>query len=94
MFVKFYGIYDSKANHFAGVRPYSDDVSAVRDFELMVNTKNDNNLVSRYPEDFSLWFLFEFDDVEGAPVFNDSLIIEKHFIKRKVIEASSLVKDE
>lgn len=91
MLVKFYGIYDREAKHFAGVRPYPDDVSAVRDFELMVNTKDNSNLVNRYPDSFSLWHLFDFDDEQGFPVINTE---SDTLIKRKVIEAMSLVKDE
>lgn len=77
MINKLYSVFDAKAQYFGA--PFSDmeDGSAVRNFADAVNDgSNPNNMWHKHPEDFSLFFLGEFDNSSGEliPVTPKSLV--------------------
>lgn len=63
MIMKLYSIYDCKAAVFARPFPAHNNGHAIRLFSDAVNdSKSDFN---RHPEDYALYNLADFDDVEG-----------------------------
>lgn len=66
MNLKIYAVFDSKAAFFG--TPYFDqnDGSAIRNFSDAVNDgSNPNNMWNKHPEDFSLYFLGEYENTTG-----------------------------
>lgn len=67
MRTKMFAFFDSKAAFFSN--PYFDqrEASAVRAFSDAVNDcSNPNNMLNKHPEDYSLFYLGEFDNETGA----------------------------
>lgn len=77
MNMRLYSILDSKAASF-GVPHFSQtDSSAIRTFSDAVNDpSNPNNQWNRHPEDFSMYFVGEFDEETGElfPALPRSLV--------------------
>lgn len=63
---KVYSIFDSKTACFSKPWCHISDASAIREFSDAVNdNRNPNNQYFNHPEDFSLFFVGEFDDLVG-----------------------------
>jgi hypothetical protein len=65
MIKKFYSILDHTAGVFLNPYTVTNDGEAIRLFTTFVNAEHDETNISKYPEQFSLWYLGEFDDVLG-----------------------------
>lgn len=61
--LRLYSIYDSKAEQFSPPQVYHNDMLALRAFEGIVN--DDNMLICKYPEDFTLFFVGNLGDSDG-----------------------------
>jgi hypothetical protein len=61
--LRLYSIYDSKAEQFSPPQVYHNDMLALRAFEGIVN--DDNMLIKKYPEDFSLYYVGNLGDIDG-----------------------------
>ena len=83
--MKMYAIRDNKTEVFNNPFISHTDMSAMR----TVYGAMDQNLLSTYPEDFSLWYLGEFDDVTGAitPEVPPKIVITLLEIKRNMERA-------
>lgn len=56
-------IKDSKADVFGTPMVFASKGVAVRSFSNEINSKNDSSLISKHPEDFSLYQIGVYDDV-------------------------------
>lgn len=61
--LRLYSIYDSKAEQFSPPQVYHNDMLALRGFESIVN--DDNMLIKKYPEDFSIYYVGNLSDSDG-----------------------------
>lgn len=61
--MRLYSIYDSKAEQFSPPQVYHNDMLALRGFESIVN--DDNMLIKKYPEDFSIYYVGNLSDSDG-----------------------------
>jgi hypothetical protein len=68
--LRLYSIYDSKAEQFSPPQVYHNDMLALRAFEGIVN--DDNMLIKKYPEDFSLYYIGNIRDSDGRYYVEDS----------------------
>lgn len=84
MKVHYVAVYDKKAQVFGQLFPANTLGSAERMFADTVNSGSNDNLVSKHPDDFALFHLFDFDD-------NNALLIDVNSPPRLVVEASQLV---
>ena len=62
--MRLYSIYDSKAEQFSPPQVYHNDMLALRGFESIVN--DDNMLIKKYPEDFSIFYVGNISDSDGC----------------------------
>lgn len=62
--LRLYSIYDSKAEQFSPPQVYHNDMLALRGFESIVN--DDNMLIKKYPEDFSIYYVGNLSDSDGC----------------------------
>lgn len=77
MILKIFSVLDSKAGFFGKPFFAQQDASAVRDFADAVNDgSNPNNLWHKHPEDFSLYYIGDYDDqnAELTPILPRSLV--------------------
>lgn len=51
---------------------------AERDFKTLIQTKNEQSLPSKYPEDFDLYYVGDYDDIKGQ---FKSLDTPQHVVK-------------
>lgn len=68
-----YSVYDKKAQYFAPPFAARNNGEALRMFQMLVNDKN--TTPGKYPEDYNLAILGEFDDVSGKVVPNEQVVI-------------------
>lgn len=61
--MRLYSIYDEKAEQFSPPQVYHNDMLALRAFQGIVN--DDNMLIKKYPEDFSLYYVGNISDSDG-----------------------------
>ena len=80
------GIFDRKAQIFISLEPTANTSVAVRQFQDVVN-KTDGNPISKWPEDYSLWDLGQFETETGEIMPNRK---GKSFHKKLIIEAKDL----
>lgn len=73
---KMFSIRDSKGEFYSSPFYKKTDAEAQRDFATLV--RDGNNQVSKYPEDFDLYFIGTFDDITGKV---DALATPHHVIK-------------
>lgn len=66
-----YSIFDDKVGSFSTPFFSMRDELAKRNFSALADDKEPNNMVRRFPADFSLYFLAEFDTDSGQFVSND-----------------------
>ena len=78
---KLYSVYDKKADVYSPIMQFDNDVSAVRNFQQAC-AQNDS-LLSRYPDDFRLDYVGDFDSKLG--------ILYPINAPKVIVEASSLV---
>lgn len=62
--MKLYSVKDVKAASYFRPFPSVNDQVAIRDLKTLVNTNESE--VAKYPEDYELWFLGEFDEKTGV----------------------------
>ena len=67
--MRLYSIYDSKAEQFSPPQVYHNDMLALRGFESIVN--DDNMLIKKYPEDFSIYYVGNLSDSDGCYYLED-----------------------
>lgn len=82
MIVKYFAVYDKKAQGFGNVFPSHTLGSAERSLRESVTNKDSPH--SKYPDDYNLFHMFDFDDESG-------LIVETFEPPQLVCEASALV---
>lgn len=61
--MRLYSIYDDKAEQFSPPQVHHNDMLALRAFQGIVN--DDNMLIKKYPEDFSLYYIGNIGDSDG-----------------------------
>lgn len=84
MNVSYFSVYDKKTTTYGQLFPASTAGSAERSFFESIN--NDaNSLVGKYPDDFALYRVFEFDDESGQ-------VIQNHYPPQLIVEAIDLKK--
>lgn len=64
--MKIFAMLDVKANHYLQPFPESSTISALRSFEIAVN--GSDSIFSKFPDDFCLMELAEFDQTNGSIV--------------------------
>lgn len=79
------GILDKKANVFISLEPTANLAVATRQLTEVVNTRSESP-ISKWPEDFSLWHLGNFETETGEV----SPLEKKRFTKKLVVEAASV----
>lgn len=65
MIVKCYAIYDAKISQYRLAIFDIEDGGGMRQFSDAVNDSTPNNPWNKHPEDYSLWFVGEFDTNNG-----------------------------
>lgn len=78
----YFAVYDKKANLFTAPFPSHTPGSAERSLKESIN--NPESVHHKYPDDFALYLVFDFDDESG-------LVVETYEPPRLIVEASSLV---
>ncbi|QCQ84984.1 nonstructural protein [Blackfly microvirus SF02] len=81
------GIFDRKAQTFISLEPTPNVNVSLRQLTENVNTKSDSPL-SKWPGDFSLWELGEWDSETGMAQFRENP--DCQYEKKLVIECESL----
>lgn len=64
MIINYYAIYDKKAVGYGQVFPSQTPGTAERAFRESINNKDSQHF--KYPDDFALYVVFEFDDELGT----------------------------
>lgn len=80
------GIFDRKAQTFISLEPTPAIAVSVRQLTEVVNTQKENP-ICKWPEDYSLWHLGDFDTESG---FHANLTDDNGWKKTLVIECESL----
>ena len=79
---KVYSVRDSKGEVF--LQPFLQKTHGEAERNFKTAAMDDKSSINKYPEDFDLYFLGEFDDVEGKIIPLDS---PQHLIKAANIPA-------
>lgn len=66
MIKKLYTVYDKKAQNCLGIFPANNDLVAIRDFSQTCSYKDEKNMINKFPEDYNLLCLGEFDEETGV----------------------------
>lgn len=82
MILKYFSVFDKKANLFGPV--FSSHTLGSAERSLKESMSNPDSPHGKYPDDFSLYHLFDFDDETG-------LIVDTHEPPLLVVHASALV---
>lgn len=69
MMLKMFSVYDVKARAFAQPFYFAEKGQAIRAFISAVN--DDKTMLSKYPEDYMLYFIGTFDDSTAELTFNN-----------------------
>ena len=73
MIKKFYSIFDSTAKHFLNPLEAKNHGDAIRLFTTFVNGDKENSNIARYPTQFTLFHMYDMDDVTGyTGTYNDT----------------------
>jgi hypothetical protein len=96
MIKRHYAIHDLKAGYFFNSLVFQNDADAIRWFTTQVNGDKKENLISRNPGDFMLFYMFDIDDKTGMvgkwnPAENK---LEKQEAPKELIMGNSCVEDE
>lgn len=70
MIKKMYSVFDSKATFFGNPFLENSDASAIRAFSDAVLENNPQNQWNRHPEDFSLFYLADFETDNAQFIFD------------------------
>lgn len=62
---KFYGIKDTKAEEFCEIVENINDACMLRALKSAINDKAANTMISKYPQDYELWKLYEVNTATG-----------------------------
>lgn len=62
---RYYAVFDETAQSYGPLIPAGNDALATRLFRNEVNRVDTTNLLYLYPDEYSLFFLFELDHDEG-----------------------------
>ncbi|WNK14489.1 MAG: nonstructural protein [Microvirus sp.] len=82
MMIKYFAIYDEKAQLFGQLFPSHTMGSAQRSFQELIN--NPDTPQAKFPADFTLYSIFDFDDTTGQ-------IIESYVPPVHVCRATDLI---
>lgn len=63
--MKVYSIYDQKTGEWSNPFFQNHDVSAIRAFREAVKNEDPNNMLNKYPRDFTLHLIGEWDNETG-----------------------------
>ena len=78
----YFAVYDSKTASFGQLFPAATRGSAERSFQESL--KDPSSIAGKYPDDFALYAVLEFDDESGT-------VVTKFEPPQLVVQASSLV---
>lgn len=67
-----YALYDSTAQIFLNPVSLTNDGDAIRWFTTMVNNDDEQSNISKYPEQFSIYRLLDYNDKTGGFVHSDA----------------------
>ena len=65
MIKKHYAMFDTKAQHFLNTFECINHGDAIRLFTTFVNGDKEKSNISRYPEHFILFYMYDYDDKTG-----------------------------
>lgn len=82
MDVKYFAVYDKKSNSYGQMFPSLSMGTAERSFHDSI--KNPDSQHGKYPDDFALYYVLDFDDELGT-------VIKTNEPPQLVIEASALI---
>lgn len=68
--MRIFTVYDTKASIYGQPFYAVTDGIALRMFSDAVNNNSPDNALNRYPEDFTLYYIGEFDDATGSVTGN------------------------
>lgn len=72
--MKVYSVYDSKGKFFDKPFIQRNSADAVRGFEMAVNEEKHDTMIRRFPADYTLFELGEWDELEGIIKMHDAKI--------------------
>ena len=84
MNVQYFSVWDKKARSFGQLFPAQTPGSAERSFADNINSPD--SMAGKYPDDFALFLVFEFDDDSGT-------VVNKFEPPQLICEASALKRD-
>lgn len=61
-----YAIYDKKTETWSNPFVHITRLEAIRSFTDAVNKQNEQSLIYAHPEDFDLWLIGEYNEVDGV----------------------------
>lgn len=85
MIVKLFAVYDDCSRVYDGPVPAQTEELAMRNFKDML--MNPNSVISKHPENFSLWIVGNWDDSTGE-------VIPLELGKKRICHALDLTGDE
>lgn len=71
--MRLYSVKDVKAASFFRPFPSVNDQVAIRDLKTLVNSEDSE--ISKYPEDYELWYIGEFDEKQGNLIPNQDFLV-------------------
>jgi len=92
--MRIYTVYDKKAKTFSEPFSRQNDGQAMRSFQVEIN--DTRSLYNRYPEDFALYFIAEFDEFSAKLTIDGSIgglhIIDGRLLKDAVQQPETNLK--
>lgn len=82
--MKMFSIRDAKAENYSNPQYFRTSGEAIRALQQAV--EDPNNQIGKYPEDFSMWLVGEFDEEHGLVVAEE--------VPKPVINAIDLVRND
>lgn len=64
----YYALKDNKANEFIEMIPGSNDASAIRNIQVLVNRDDPKNNLFNYPQEFDLYHMCSMNELTGEVV--------------------------
>jgi hypothetical protein len=84
--MKIYAVYDKKAMSFDSIISLENDVQASRSFDQAVN--DPSTTLFKYPSDFALYYLGEYDSSSGAIISSDIPVLKHEameFVRKSAV---------
>lgn len=96
MIKKFYSIFDTTAGHFLNPLEAKNHADAIRLFTTFVNGDKDQSNIARYPTQFVLFHMFDFDDKTGitGTYSNEKSTMEKQEPPKELIIGAACVEEQ